>query len=151
MTLAATTSSPAGDLQVKLDNRTAIVGIIGLGYVGLPLANATARARFQVLGFDIDQSKINLLNKGHSYLATVPGTAIQEHRSAGLFCAMADFSELAVCDVIVICVPTPLTKQREPDLSAVCNTVRSIAAHLRVGQLVVLESTTYPGTTRDIM
>src|SRR2546430_16987561 len=112
MMLAATLSSPADDLQMKLDNRTAIIGIIGLGYVGLPLVNATARARFQVLGFDIDEAKINQLNNGNSYLVTVPGTAIQEHKSAGLFRATADFSELAVCDVIVICVPTPLTKQR---------------------------------------
>jgi UDP-N-acetyl-D-glucosamine dehydrogenase len=151
MTVIEAFSSPARVLQEKLENRTAIIGIIGLGYVGLPLASATVRARFQVLGFDIDEEKIGRLNRGESYLGTVSGDTIQEHRAAGLFRATADFSELALCDAIVICVPTPLTKQREPDLSAVSNTVRSIATHLRAGQLVVLESTTYPGTTREVV
>ena len=151
MTRATTIDSPAGGLQVKLENRTAIIGIIGLGYVGLPLVNATALGRFEVLGFDIDETKVNRLNLGQSYIGTVPGSVIAEHRRSGRFRATADFSELALCDVIVICVPTPLTKQREPDLGAVCGTVRNIAAHLRAGQLVVLESTTYPGTTREVV
>ncbi len=141
----------ASEILSRLESRSAVIGIIGLGYVGLPLASATAHAGFQVVGFDIDPHKVEQINAGLSYIGTVLSATVQEHRRSGRLRASAAFSELALCDVIIICVPTPLTKQREPDLSAVRGTVGEIAAHLRRGQLVVLESTTYPGTTREVM
>ncbi len=145
-------SSPhASDTLARIAGRSAVIGIIGLGYVGLPLVNATARAGFRVTGFDIDPAKIDLLNRGRSYIDAVPDSAIDGHRRAGRFHATMDFTEIANCDVVVICVPTPLTRQREPDLSAVRKTAQSIAAALRKGQLIVLESTTYPGTTREVL
>ena len=125
--------------------------MIGLGYVGLPLAIAVARAGFPVSGFDIEAHKVESLNNGQSYIEAVTSTALAGQVASGRFRATADFAELAVCDVIIICVPTPLTKNREPDLSFVRNTAVTIAKHLRPGQLVVLESTTYPGTTDDVI
>lgn len=125
--------------------------MIGLGYVGLPLAVAVARAGFPVSGFDIEARKVESLNKGQSYIEAVTSAALAGQVASGRFRATADFAELAVCDVIIICVPTPLTKHREPDLSFVTNTAGTIAKHLRLGQLVVLESTTYPGTTDDVI
>lgn len=125
--------------------------MIGLGYVGLPLAVAVARAGFPVSGFDIEAHKVESLNSGQSYIEAVTSTALAGQVASGRFRATADFSELAVCEVIIICVPTPLTKNREPDLSFVRNTAVTIAKHLRPGQLVVLESTTYPGTTDDVI
>lgn len=125
--------------------------MIGLGYVGLPLAVAVARAGFPVSGFDIEAHKVQSLNNGQSYIEAVTSTALAGQVASGRFRATADFAELAVCEVIIICVPTPLTKNREPDLSFVRNTAGTIAKHLRPGQLVVLESTTYPGTTDDVI
>lgn len=125
--------------------------MIGLGYVGLPLAVAIARAGFPVSGFDIEAQKVESLNNGHSYIEAVTSAALAGQVASGRFRATADFAELADCDVIIICVPTPLTKNREPDLSFVKNTAGTIAKHLRLGQLVVLESTTYPGTTDDVI
>lgn len=125
--------------------------MIGLGYVGLPLAVAVARAGFSVSGFDIEAHKVESLNNGQSYIEAVTSTALAGQVASGRFRATADFAELAVCEVIIICVPTPLTKNREPDLSFVRNTAGTIAKHLRPGQLVVLESTTYPGTTDDVI
>ena len=125
--------------------------MIGLGYVGLPLSVAIARAGFPVSGFDIEARKVESLNNGQSYIEAVTSTALAGHVGSGRFRATADFAELAVCDVIIICVPTPLTKHREPDLSFVRNTASTIAKHLRLGQLIVLESTTYPGTTDDVI
>lgn len=125
--------------------------MIGLGYVGLPLAVAVARAGFPVSGFDIEAHKVESLNNGQSYIEAVTSTALAGQVASGRFRATADFAELAVCEVIIICVPTPLTKNREPDLSFVRNTAGTIAKHLRPGQLVVLESTTYPGTTDDVI
>jgi UDP-N-acetyl-D-glucosamine dehydrogenase len=138
-------------LGAKLKQHSAVVGIIGLGYVGLPLAAACARGGFTTLGFDVDPAKIGDLNAGRSYIDAVPSADLAAHLAARRFRATADFSELAACDVIVICVPTPLSKQREPDLSFVEATARAIAAHLRAGQLVVLESTTWPGTTQEVV
>jgi UDP-N-acetyl-D-glucosamine dehydrogenase len=134
-----------------IESREAVAGIIGLGYVGLPLAAAVARGGFRVLGFDIDESKVELINAGTSYIEAVPTEDLAAHVTAGKLRATGDFSELAQCDVIVICVPTPLSKQREPDLRFVVNTAQIIARHLREGQLVVLESTTYPGTTEEVV
>lgn len=125
--------------------------MIGLGYVGLPLAVAVARAGFPISGFDIEAHKVESLNNGQSYIEAVASTALAGQVASGRFRATADFAELAVCEVIIICVPTPLTKNREPDLSFVRKTAGTIAKHLRPGQLVVLESTTYPGTTDDVI
>ncbi|YBV94277.1 nucleotide sugar dehydrogenase (plasmid) [Phyllobacteriaceae bacterium JZ32] len=138
-------------LLERISTRTARVGVIGLGYVGLPLAIAVARAGFPVSGFDIDAEKVARLNGGHSYIEAVASAALAEKVADGRFRATADFAELANCDVIIICVPTPLTRHREPDLSFITNTVEVIAGNLRGGQLIALESTTYPGTTDGVM
>lgn len=130
-----------------LETRKARVGVIGLGYVGLPLAMAIARAGFTVTGYDTDQTKITAIAARKSYIEAVPDAVLAEEVAAGRFTATQDFGGLGQCDVIVICVPTPLTRHREPDLSFVIRTCEDIAATLRPGQLIVLESTTYPGTT----
>ncbi|ARP68357.1 UDP-N-acetyl-D-glucosamine dehydrogenase (plasmid) [Mesorhizobium sp. WSM1497] len=135
----------------RISTQAAQVGVIGLGYVGLPLAIAVARAGFRVFGFDIEAQKVESLNSGQSYIEAVTSTALAGHVASGRFRATADFAELSTCDIIIICVPTPLTKNREPDLSFVRNTTGIIAKHLRPGHLVVLESTTYPGTTDDVI
>lgn len=139
------------DLLEKINNRVAAIGVIGLGYVGLPLVIAFKSAGFRVTGFDIDHEKVALLNKGRSYIKHISGDRIKTLKGGGNFDATTDFSLLQHMDCIVICVPTPLTKQREPDLSYVFNTARTIAKHLRPGQLISLESTTYPGTTDEDM
>jgi UDP-N-acetyl-D-glucosamine dehydrogenase len=130
--------------------RQAKVGIIGLGYVGLPLARCFASKGFPVLGFDIDSAKVARLARGESYIGHIPATVIKEMRRAG-FEATDRFERLAEADAILICVPTPLTEAREPDLRYVVQSAEAIARTLRPGQLVVLESTTYPGTTRQVV
>jgi UDP-N-acetyl-D-glucosamine dehydrogenase len=130
---------------------TATIGVIGLGYVGLPLACTAARKGFPVLGFDIDMMKVDQINAGTSYINQIGDGVIAELQQTGRLSATGDFSRLAEVDAIILCVPTPLTRQREPDLTFVTHTAESIAPHLRHGQLIVLESTTYPGTTRDIL
>lgn len=142
---------PAESLRPAISARTAIVGVIGLGYVGLPLAMACGRAGFSTIGFDIDPEKIVQLNHGDSYIDAVSDEALSVERKAQRFSATADFSRLPKCDIIIICVPTPLSRNREPDLRFVEATVQNIASRLRPGQLIVLESTTYPGTTEDIV
>ena len=144
-------SSPFSDLSGKISTRQAHAGVIGLGYVGLPLAITLARSGFAVTGFDIDPGKKVSLDAGRSYIEAVTDEALKTEMAAKRFGSTSDFSELAKCDVIIICVPTPLTKHRDPDLSFVEATCRSIAAALRPGQLVVLESTTYPGTTDEVV
>ena len=139
------------DLSNKIETRTARAGIIGLGYVGLPLAMAIARSGFAVTGFDVDPKKIVAIDARSSYIDAVTSADLQAQIDAGRFAATTEFAGLAECDVIVICVPTPLTKHRDPDLSFVEATSRTIGEHLRKGQLVVLESTTYPGTTDDVV
>ncbi len=131
--------------------RTAKLGIIGLGYVGLPLLRTAAERGFSALGFDIDRAKVELLNAGGSYLGHISADSIAAVRRSGHLAATADFSRLGEVDAIILCVPTPLTRQREPDLSFIVSTTETVARHLRRGQLIVLESTTYPGTTREIM
>jgi len=138
-------------LLARFRARQAKIGIIGLGYVGLPLIRAVAEKGFDALGFDIDPAKIAVLNAGGSYIRHIPAEAIAALREAGKFSATDDFSRLAEVDAILLCLPTPLTRQREPDLGFVVRTTQGIVPHLRVGQLVVLESTTYPGTTREVM
>lgn len=144
-------STPFFDLSDKIETRRAHAGVIGLGYVGLPLAITLSRSGFNVTGFDIDPAKTVALDAGHSYIEAVNDAALAAETGAGRFRSTSDFSKLATCDVIIICVPTPLTKHRDPDLSYVEATCRSIAATLRPGQLIVLESTTYPGTTDDVV
>src|SRR6187401_1570949 len=123
----------------RIAARSARAGVIGLGYVGLPLAMAIARAGFPVTGFDIDPGKVTALNGGSSYIEAVPDAVLSDEVREGRFAATADFARLAECDIVIICVPTPLTRHREPDLSFVEQTAMSIAASLRWGQLVVLE------------
>jgi UDP-N-acetyl-D-glucosamine dehydrogenase len=141
------TPSPDATLATLIATRTARVGVIGLGYVGLPLAVTAARAGFPVTGYDVDPAKITAIAASESYIEAVPQPVLAAEVAAGRLTATADFATLGSCDVIVICVPTPLTRHREPDLSFVTRTCADIAATLRPGQLVVLESTTYPGTT----
>ena len=132
-------------LLEKIKDRSANVGIIGLGYVGLPLIFEFCRAGFRVTGFDIDPSKIEKLERGESYIKHLPSSLIVE--ASPHFTATTDFTKLAGMDCIIICVPTPLNKYREPDLSYVFDTTRTIAHNLKKNQLIILESTTYPGTT----
>jgi UDP-N-acetyl-D-glucosamine dehydrogenase len=139
------------DLTKRITSRTARAGVIGLGYVGLPLAMAIARAGFPVSGFDVDPQKPALLQAGQSYIDAVSNSELMRHVTEGRFTATTDLEGLAACDVIIICVPTPLTRQREPDMTYVEIAARDIVQRLRPGQLVVLESTTYPGTTEEII
>lgn len=125
------------------------VAIIGLGYVGLPLALQFVRSGISVLGLDVDESKVARLNLGESYIKHISSDDILDARGKGIFSATVDFSEIAEVDAIIICVPTPLSKNRDPDISYVLETGRAIAPHLKRGALVVLESTTYPGTTDE--
>ncbi|MEW6381969.1 MAG: NAD(P)-binding domain-containing protein, partial [bacterium] len=138
-------------LLEKIQNRTAQIGIIGLGYVGLPLVREFHRSGFQVTGFDVDQTKVDALKSGRSYIRHIPSEMIGGMIADGRFQATTDFSRLTEQDAIVICVPTPLNVNREPDMSYVFGTTRTIARYLKKGQLVVLESTTYPGTTDEDM
>ncbi len=145
-------ASPHAALMARLADRTARIGVVGLGYVGLPLARAlAAKAGYRVLGFDTDPAKVERLNAGGSYIGHVAPDTIAAIRRDDRFVATGDPARLHECDAVIVCVPTPLTPQREPDLSYVLETARQVAAHGRAGQLVVLESTTYPGTTRDLL
>jgi len=144
------TTLSESQLLSKIRNHTAQVGIIGLGYVGLPLALLFNEESFPVRGFDIDEKKVAALNRGTSYIYRVPATSIQVARERG-FTATTDFKELANMDVVIICVPTPLDGHRAPDLSYIVATAEIVAPALRSGHLVVLESTTYPGTTEEIL
>jgi UDP-N-acetyl-D-glucosamine dehydrogenase len=135
----------------KYETKQAVIGVIGLGYVGVPLALVSCAAGYEVIGFDIDGAKIERLNKGESYINHIASREIASRVEAGRFRATSEFAELASVDAILICVPTPLSRQREPDLRFVIDTSRVIARHLRPQQLVVLESTTYPGTTVEVV
>lgn len=139
------------ELIEKIKSRKARIGIIGLGYVGLPLVLRFCAEKFSVTGFDIDQRKVEKLNRGESYIKHIPSMKIKDLRERTLFEGTSDYSRLRDTDCIVICVPTPLKKNKEPDLSYVKNTSDEIARYLRKGQLISLESTTYPGTTREIL
>lgn len=140
------------ELHKKVRKNTFIVGIIGMGYVGLPLALEFASKGIRVIGFDLDPRKIRILNREkRSYIKHISSKRIRDQITSGMLTATSDFTKLIVPDVIIICVPTPLNINREPDLSYVLNSTREIAKHLRKGQLVSLESTTYPGTTDEDM
>lgn len=141
----------ADELLRKIDDRKALVGIVGLGYVGLPLVREFCRAGFKVVGFDVDPSKVKALYAGRTYIKHLPGGHFKDLIKQRRFSATTDMKQLRKPDAILICVPTPLDKMREPDVSYVVQTTEHIAANLRKGQLVTLESTTYPGTTREIM
>src|ERR1700744_2770388 len=140
----------AQDRMKRLEAHTAKIGVIGLGYVGLPLSLLLSEAGFKVTGFDIDTKKVTDLEAGRSYIFRIPAEEIQSARKQG-FTATDEFSHLSEQDAIIMCVPTPLTEHREPDLSYVANTAKAAAPWLEEGQLVVLESTTYPGTTEELM
>lgn len=132
----------------RITDKSAVIGIVGLGYVGLPLMLRFAEVGYKVLGFDIDQSKVDALHAGKSYIEHISADSIASARAAG-FEATTDFSRAPEADALILCVPTPLNKYREPDLSFVINTIDSLVPHLREGHLVSLESTTYPGTTDE--
>lgn len=132
----------------RIENRTAKIGVVGLGYVGLPLVLRFSEEGFQVTGFDIDETKVEALNQGRSYISHIRPDAIVQASAAG-FVATAEMDRVAELDAVIICVPTPLNKNREPDLSMVLGTVEAILPHIKQAQLIVLESTTYPGTTEE--
>ena len=139
------------DLVEKIESRKAVVGIIGLGYVGLPLMREFCAGKFHVVGFDIDPAKVKKLNAGKSYIKHIPSSVISDNVKARRFRATTDFNDLRKVDAIIICVPTPLDKMREPDVRFIVNSGEAIAKRLRPGQIVILESTTYPGTTREVL
>lgn len=141
-------ASPASQLEQKIQSRTATVSVVGLGYVGLPLLQAFFKAGFPVLGYDVDQKKIDMLHSGDSYLKHLGDDFAVEMSKSDKFRATADAQELATADVIILCVPTPLGEHGEPDMSYIKQSTDMVAKVLRKGQLVTLESTTYPGTTR---
>ena len=140
----------AAELTRRIRSREARIGIVGMGYVGLPLTLLFSEERFRVTGFDIDARKVDTLNQGGSYIVRIPTTEVQLARKNG-FTATTDYAQIAEMDAVIICVPTPLNEYHEPDLSYVTGTVESIAPHIHDGQLIVLESTTYPGTTEEIV
>jgi len=147
---ALSTGTGLDEWLTGVDRRTARIGIIGLGYVGLPLTLLFSEERFRVTGFDIDASKVASLNQGQSYIHRIETEHIRAAQRSG-FRATSEFSEIADMDAVLICVPTPLNPDHTPDMSYVVSTIESIAPYLRAGQLVVLESTTYPGTTEEII
>ncbi len=142
--------SLATELKRKVEAREARIGIVGMGYVGLPLALLFSEEKFRVTGFDIDEKKVTTLNSGGSYIVRIPGTEIQGAHKHG-FSATSQYKDIKNMDAIIICVPTPLNEFHEPDLSYITQTVEAIAPHLREGQIVILESTTYPGTTEEVV
>jgi len=139
------------DWRKKLKDKNVVVGVLGLGYVGLPLAREFASEGLKVIGFDIDARKVKTLNSGRSIIKHVPHRQVRQMVESGCFRATTRMARLAAVDAILVCVPTPLTENREPDMQYVTGSARTIARYLRRGQLVVLESTTYPGTTRELL
>lgn len=138
-------------LNDRIADRTAVIGVIGLGYVGLPLAVETARSGYRTIGFDINTGVVERINRGESHIQDVGSEVLGAFVGEGLLSATTDLARLAECDAISICVPTPLSKTKDPDLSYVVSATQAVLATLRRGQLIVLESTTYPGTTREAM
>ena len=139
------------DLEKKIASKKVVVGVLGLGYVGLPLAREFALSGVKVLGFDIDDRKVKILNSGRSIIKNVPNEVVRKMLKSGNFTATSDMSQIRKADAVLICVPTPLTENREPDMQYVEGSCRTIAKYLRKGHLISLESTTYPGTTRELM
>ena len=143
--------NPQRDLVAAFDNRSAVLGVIGLGYVGLPLAVETAKSGFKTIGFDLSENVVAGINRGHSHIKDVPSPTLEPLVKKKLITATTDARELATCDAISICVPTPLNKIKDPDLSYIVAAAQTVRDGLRRGQLIILESTTYPGTTREVM
>jgi len=149
--ISVTAISPtAAELKSKIEARKTRIGIIGMGYVGLPLALLFSEEKFAVTGFDVDRQKVDALNASESYIVRIPRQHVEAARRSG-FRATGDYSEIAGMDVVILCVPTPLNEYHEPDLSYITGTLQAMAPHVREGQLVVLESTTYPGTTEEVV
>ncbi|MFH1175923.1 MAG: nucleotide sugar dehydrogenase [Acidobacteriota bacterium] len=151
ITIPAPASELASRLREQIEARTARIGIIGLGYVGLPLALAFVERDFSVLGFDVDAAKVNKLSRGEGYIKHIDGGRVRAAVETGRLGATTDFARLGEPEIVLICVPTPLTPQREPDMRYVVSSTEKMSAALRAGQLVVLESTTYPGTTDELV
>jgi len=139
------------DLVEKIKNKEANIGVVGLGYVGLPLLMEFVEKGFRTIGFDIDDQKVEKLNAGKSYIKHIDEARVKKVRDSGLFEATSDFARIPEVDAILICVPTPLTKHREPDLSYITSTGETLAKHIRKGQIIVLESSTFPGTTEEVL
>ncbi|MEK9146117.1 MAG: NAD(P)-binding domain-containing protein, partial [Elusimicrobiota bacterium] len=137
------------DLKSKIESNAAVVGVLGLGYVGLPLALEFARKGLRVRGFDVDAGRVRALRSGRSYIGDVASSLLREQTAAGRFRAEHGFDAVSGCDALIICVPTPLRKTKEPDVSYILSAASEVARRLAKGRLVVLESTTYPGTTRE--
>ncbi len=137
--------------KTKLENGDAVIGIVGMGYVGVPLALSYTAKSIKVVGFDVSPERVSSLQAGQSPLKHIPTEAIQDAREKSLLNVTGDFSEVSTCDAIILCVPTPLNKNREPDVSFIETACRAVGPHLREGHLVSLESTTYPGTTQEIV
>lgn len=139
------------DLLYKIENRTAIIGVVGLGYVGLPLAVEIAKAGYQVIGFEVKDNIVNKVNTGENYIGDVRDSDLKEVVSTGNLTAVSDFRLIKYIDCIIICVPTPLDINKQPDMSYIRSAVNDVAGNLRKGALVILESTTYPGTTQELL
>ncbi|HET6208066.1 MAG TPA: nucleotide sugar dehydrogenase [Terracidiphilus sp.] len=148
--MTTATSATLAELKHRIESRRARIGIVGMGYVGLPLALLFSDEKFRVTGFDIAEDKVSTLNTGGSYIVRILPDEIQKAQQSG-FSATSDYSEIENMDAVIICVPTPLDEYHEPDLSYVTGTVKSLAPHIQDGQLIILESTTYPGTTEDVV
>ncbi len=142
---------PLAALEQKIASREALVGVVGLGYVGMPLVRAFVGGGFRALGFDVDARKVTRLQQGECYIASIPSENVRTWMEEGQFEATSDMGRLGEADAILICVPTPLNQSRDPDLTCIEETTKAIAKSLRPGQIIVLESTTYPGTTRNVM
>ena len=138
-------------LLKKIDNKEIVVGVVGLGYVGLPLAVEKAKAGFKTIGFDVQQSKVDMVNKGINYIGDVVDDELKELVERGMFKATCDFTFIKDVDFVAICVPTPLDEHQQPDISYVKNSAIEVAKHLTKNTMVVLESTTYPGTTEELI
>ncbi len=149
--MSAAAQTPADVLVAKAQDRSALIGIVGLGYVGVPLAMEFARAGFRVLGFDVSKAVVEGLTQGRSHVQDVPSAEVARFTKEGTFAATTDLARLREPDVVSICVPTPLSKTKDPDVSYVLAATNAVKQALRRGQLIVLESTTYPGTTRELM
>ncbi|WAM30725.1 nucleotide sugar dehydrogenase [Caldicellulosiruptor naganoensis] len=141
----------AKELLKKIEEKTAVIGVVGLGYVGLPLAVEKAKAGYKVIGFDIQQKRVDMVNKGQNYIGDVVDKELEQLVKEGRIFATTDYSKIADVDAVAICVPTPLDKYKQPDISYVVNSTKEIAKYLHKGMLVVLESTTYPGTTEEVV
>lgn len=137
--------------EKKIENRKIVVGVLGLGYVGLPLVREFTSGGVKVIGFDIDEKKIKKLNSGKSIIKHIPDSQVKKMVTSGLFKATTNMSQIRNADAVIVCVPTPLTKNREPDMQFIISSSETIAKYLKRGQLISFESTTYPGTTRELV